>query len=498
MKKRLSITSFLLSTLLFVNVSTGANVRVFETSRTGSAFTEVKLHTQDADNYLKINVFPDQPKQSIVGFGSSFTESAAYVLNQLSDNHRAEVIETCFSESGARFSLTRTHIASCDFSVSNYSYTPNPDAMLADFSIHEDEDDLIPLILDAKSQMGADFKIIASPWTAPTWMKDNHDWNAGKLLPEHYATFASYTLKYLKAYKNKGIDIWGITPINEPHGNGGQWESMEFTGEEMADYVENHLGPTIKKASIDTKIFIFDQNREQAAIDFVTPILESGAGEFVDGIALHWYNSTVDYCPDFLDTLSAKFPNKPFFHSEGCIDAMGDDEPKGAWLEDDWYWRKEATDWGYFWATEETKKDHPPYRPFYRYARDIIGGLNHGFFGWVDWNLALDFNGGPNHADNFCGAPILIDTKNNEVYYTPLFFCLQHFSKFIRPGAKILTVDQTEEPFMFTAAKNPDGSIIIIAFNMEESAQQVEIRVGEITLSDTLQAQSLKTYVLEN
>lgn len=490
-----TLTCCLLSSLLSVTAT--ETVKVYETSRAGTSFAEVQLDAHPSDKVVEIRIETTQLKQSVVGFGGSFTESSAYILDQLSEDKRNEVIKECFAETGARYSLTRTHIASCDFALSNYAYTPEPDPTLANFSIEEDEPDLIPLIKDALNQPGADFKIVASAWTAPIWMKDNHDWNAGALLPEHYSTFARYNLKYLKAYAEKGIDIWGITPLNEPLGNGAQWESMHFTGAEMADYIANHLGPILEESGMDTRIFIYDQNRDEA-INFVTPIMESAAAKYVDGIALHWYSTTADYNPEVLDALTQRYPNAPIFQSEGCIDVTGDDEPKGIWLTDDWYWRKEATDWGYYWAEEDAKKDHPVYRPFYRYARDIIGGLNHGFFGWVDWNLVLDFNGGPNHADNFAMAPILIDAENNEVYYSPLFYCMKHFSKFIRPGAHIVKVDQVEEPLMVTAAKNPDGSLVVVAFNMGETDQRVDIHIEDDILSDTLRAQSLKTYVLKN
>lgn len=478
-----------------IHATDSSSITVFETSRAGNSFQEVSLSTPNLPQSLEVTLNPDSLKQTIVGFGSSFTESAAYVLDQLPEEIRDDVLRACFSENGARYSLTRTHIASCDFSLNNYTYAPEKDTSLSDFSVEEDEDDLIPFILDSKNQRGADFKIIASAWTAPPWMKTNQDWNAGELLPEHYSTFARYTLKYLETYAQKGIDIWGLTPLNEPQGNGGQWESMHFTGEEMADYVGNHLGPVLKEAGSETKLFIFDQNRGEV-LDYVEPFINSSAREYIDGIALHWYSSTTDYYPDVLDELNRRFPELSVFHSEGCIDVMGDDEPEGAWLKDDWYWRQEATDWGIYWAIEGQKKDHPPYRPFYRYARDVIGGLNHGFFGWVDWNLALDFKGGPNHADNFCGAPILIDTENQEVYFTPLFYCLKHFSKYMRPGAKIMSVELDSNFIMVTAAVNPDGSQVIVAFNMSEKDHSVNFKGAAIEFADALEKQSIKTYTL--
>ncbi len=497
-RRLLPMTVAGLSTISLLHADS-QQIEVYETSRSGQHLNRVELlGAPGVDEAITIQIDLAHPKQSIVGFGSSLTESTAFVLDQLSDAKRAEVLKACFSSNGAGYTLTRTHIASCDFSTSNYTYASNPQADLSDFSVAPDEDDLIPLIQDALAQEGAELKIIASPWTAPPWMKDNQDWNAGSLLPEHYATFARYMVKYLQAYRKHGIEIWGVTPENEPHGNGGQWESMHFTAEQMADYIAKDLGPAFETAGLDTRIFIFDQNRDNV-LEYIEPILNSSSARpYVDGVALHWYSTTNDYCPDVLDSISRLYPEVPFFHSEGCIDVMGDDEPKGVWLEDDWYWRQDATDWGYYWAEGDAKLDHPKYRPFYRYARDIIGGLNHGFFGWVDWNLALDFQGGPNHANNFCGAPILVDAETDAVYYTPLFYCLQHFSRFIRPGAKILPVQgEIAEQLMVTAAQNPDGSTVIVAFNMTEKPTTVHYALGGHLIEDTLIAQSLKTYIIK-
>ena len=499
---RISLTSIVGTSLLIGSGSClqASEIEIYETNRSGAHLQAAALQPASDNSAIpvySIAVDTENPKQTIEGFGSSLTESTAYVLGLLSPEKRTEVLHSCFSEDGARYSLTRTHIASCDFSLSNYTYAVDPKADLSDFSLKQDENDLIPLIQDALAQPGADLKIMASPWTAPPWMKDNQDWNAGSLLPEHYETFSRYLVKYFQGYANHGIEIWGMTPENEPHGNGGQWESMHFTAEQMAQFIAKNLGPDLQLAGLNTKIFIFDQNRDNV-LEFIEPILHNpDTRKFVDGIALHWYSATKDYCPETLDTIATKFPEVPFFQSEGCIDVMGDDEPAGVWLKDDWYWSEDATDWGYYWAEGEAKADHPKYRPFYRYVRDIIGGLNHGFFAWIDWNLALDFKGGPNHANNFCGAPILVDGDNDTIYYTPLFYGLQHFSKFIRPGARVLPVEGSiDENLMVTAAQNPDGSLVIVAFNMTEKPAHASYSIAGQIVDDTLNPQSLKTYIL--
>ena len=150
--------------------------KVFETSASGKNIEEVNNFNQ-TENHSKISVNLAVERQAIIGFGGAFTESSAYNLNKLSAENRDAVLKAYFSQEGSNYSLTRTHMNSCDFSVSNYSYTPVPsDIHLEHFSVDEDRDDLIPMIKDAQAISQGGFKILASPWSAAPWMKDNNDW----------------------------------------------------------------------------------------------------------------------------------------------------------------------------------------------------------------------------------------------------------------------------------------------------------------------------------
>ena len=222
---------------------TKLQVAVYETSAAGAQLS-VKTEFNPEVSASVIRILPKQKFQTITGFGGSFTESSAYLLSKLSSAKRKEVLEAYFGDSGAKYSLTRTHMNSCDFSLSNYSYAPIAgDTLLENFSVEEDLNDIIPMIKDAMATSSDGFKIISSPWTAPPWMKDNNNYVGGKLLPKYYDTWALFFSKYITAYKAEGIDIWGFTVENEPLGNGNNWESMIFTPQEMNDFVKNHLGP---------------------------------------------------------------------------------------------------------------------------------------------------------------------------------------------------------------------------------------------------------------
>jgi len=436
--------------------------------------------------------------QTLLGFGGAFTESGASVLAELPDARRAEVLAAYFGPGGARYSLARTHIASCDFSLRNYTYAPVPgDTALAHFSIEPDRTYLLPMIRAARSIAGAEFRLLASPWTAPPWMKTNGSWNGGELAPDHHGTFAAYLVRYLQAYQQEGIPIWGLTPMNEPLGNGENWESTHFTAQQMREFLVDHLVPALAAAGLDPAIWIYDQNRDPALLEWADVILgDPAAAALVAGIAVHWYQSTVDVGGAILDEVQRRYPQHAILHSEGCIDALGDDEPIGAWLEDDWYWRPEATDWGWRWAPEDDRIHHPPYRPFHRYVRDLIDGLNHGLVGWIDWNLVLDLRGGPNHARNYCLAPVLIDSGRDQVHYTPLYHAVAHFSRHIRPGARRIGLDSHDDALLATAAANPDGSLVVAVFNPGEQDLRYEVVRGEEVMALSIPGQALQTLVL--
>jgi glucosylceramidase len=470
------------------------DVTVYETSESGNKLTQIDEFSE-SDDSSTIKLDPETTFQTITGFGGSFTEASAYLLNQLSQKNRDVILNAYFSDEGARYSLTRTPMNSCDFSLSNYSYSPVADDVnLAHFSIQEDKDDLIPMILDAMSISKEGFRIIASPWTASPWMKDNNHWVGGKLLPKYYDTWALFFSKYADAYKKEGIDIWGFTVENEPHGNGNNWESMHYTPDEMTQFVQHHLGPKLEAdGKGDIMILGYDQNREGLKEWVDSMYKDEASSKYFDGTAIHWYESTYHYFPEELQYAHQKAPNKYLIQTEACVD---DEVP--VWKNDPWYWKKEATDWGYIWREEENKYLHPKYAPANRYARDIIGCLNNWVDGWVDWNMVLDTQGGPNWFKNWCIAPVIVDPKNDEVYFTPLYFIMAHFSKYIRPGAEVIGVEKTDDELMVTAAKNPDNSISVVVFNEGKTPKSFKLQHEKVSKHITISPQAIQTIVLNS
>ena len=314
-------------TLIFMSVFSctsekSLSVNVIETSKNGNKLSQVRSFTEASEvSFIRIN--PEKKYQKITGFGGSFTEASAYLLNKLSAKNRDTILNAYFSKEGANYSLTRTHMNSCDFSLSNYSYAPvENDIELEHFSIQEDKDDLIPMIKDAMMISEDGFNIIASPWTAAPWMKDNNKWVGGKLLPKYYDTWALFFSKYLTAYKVEGIDIWGVTVENEPHGNGNNWESMHYTPKEMTDFVQTHLGPKLEEDGYGDKIILgYDQNRADIKEWVDEMYKDDASSKYFDGTAIHWYESTYDFFPEALQYAHNKAPNKYLIETEGFIDS---------------------------------------------------------------------------------------------------------------------------------------------------------------------------------
>jgi len=466
-------------------------VDVYETSASGNKLTKI-TEFESGDEFVSIQILPEEKYQEIIGFGGSFTESSAYLLNQMSKENRKLILDAYFAEEGAKYSLTRTHINSCDFSLSNYSYAPvEGDKELKHFSIDEDRDDIIPMIKEAMEASKDGFKILSSPWTASPWMKDNNKYVGGKLLPEYYDTWALFFSKYIQEYKKEGIDIWGLTVENEPLGNGNNWESMHFSPEEMVEFVSKHMGPKLKEDGHDVKILGYDQNRDELEEWADIMYKDEESSKYFDGMAIHWYASTYDYMPEVLQYTFKKAPNKLMIQSEACVDA---EVPH--WNDDAWYWKKEATDWGFDWAPDDQKHLHPKYVPVYRYARDIIGCLNNYVQAWIDWNMVLDTKGGPNWANNWCLAPVIVDPEKDEVYFTPMYYTLAHFSKYIRPDAVRIGFKISDKDVMMTAAKNPDGTIAIVILNMNEKIKNLEISLGDRSVKFQINAQAIQTVIV--
>jgi glucosylceramidase len=262
------------------------------------------------------------------------TEAAGSVVLGLPSAQQQQIMDAYWGQGGSGYTLARTHIGSCDFALSQYSYDDNgPDPSLNNFSIDHDKAILLPFIKNVITATGGALKLLSSPWSALGWMKDNGVMQGsgtdGSLLSQYYGTYAEYLSKYVQAYKAEGVNVWAITPQNEAVGVGGSREGMQWTADQMNTFIKNNLGPTFKQDGVDsTKVFIFDHKKGGPGTDAdnwaTTMFQDSTTNSFVAGTAVHWYGSTYQTNGDWLDAIHALDTSKDILFDEGCADGLGD------------------------------------------------------------------------------------------------------------------------------------------------------------------------------
>ncbi|WP_328515408.1 glycoside hydrolase family 30 protein [Halobacillus yeomjeoni] len=423
----------------------------------GLSFTE-----QETKGTPTVTLFPEERYQRIMGFGGAFTEAAAYTLSQISEEQRSEVIKSYYHPiEGLGYNLGRTHIHSCDFSLENYTYVEEEDKELRTFSIDREHKYVIPMIKDAREVRGEEITLLSSPWSPPAWMKTNKEMNhGGKLLPEYRETWALYYAKYIEAMEEAGLPIWGVTVQNEPDATQ-VWDSCIYSAEEERDFVRDHLGPTLEVEGYkDKKIVIWDHNRDIAYERAKTVLSDPEAAKYVWGTGLHWYVSEEF---ENLTKIHDDFPDKHLIFTEGCIEGG---VQLGAW------------------HTGE------------RYGRNIMGDLNNWLEGWIDWNLVLNEEGGPNHVGNYCDAPIIVDTQEKEVHYNSSYYYIGHFSKYVKPNAVRIKHEMDHHSLQSVAFQNEDGSIVLVVMNETDEAEEVSVVLNGESCALTCEAHAIYTLVI--
>ena len=392
------------------------------------------LHDSKTES-RSIKVDKNLTRQSILGFGGAFTEASASIYDQLETDKKNEIIQAYFGDSGNQYNMGRTHINSCDFSLGNYALCEQEDRKLTDFSIERDKKMLIPFIKEALKKASSPIFLMASPWSPPPWMKTNDQMNhGGKLKEEFQDTWAEYYCKYIEFYERDGIPIWGISVQNEPEAVQ-TWDSCIYTGEEERDFIKNFLGPALKRNKyLDKKLVIWDHNRDVMVERSRAVLSDPDAAKYVWGTGFHWYNG--DHF-DEVQKVHDEFPDKELIFTEGCQEGG---PHNGSW------------DLGE------------------RYATSIINDLNRYTVAWIDWNLLLDERGGPNHVRNYCSAPIIVNTKTQELLYQSSYFYLGHFSRFFSRGDKIIECENTSNQLLSLSGINKNGRLTTTIMNKEEDS----------------------------
>lgn len=431
-----------------------------------------KLNFQKAVQPLEtdISVFvnPNKKFQTFLGIGGAITDASAEVFAKLHEAKQKEFLNAYYDkEKGIGYTLARTNIHSCDFSSGSYTYVDEGDKELKTFSIDHDKQFRIPLIKKVIETAGGKLPLFASPWSPPSFMKSNNSMlKGGKLLPEFHQTWANYFVKFIKAYEKEGIPVWGITVQNEPMATQ-KWESCIYTAEEERDFLKKFLGPTMRKTGLgDKKIIVWDHNRDLINHRVNTILEDAEAAKYVWGIGFHWYETWTGGEPMF-DNIAAvheAYPSKNLIFTEGCAESF-----------------------------DSTKYQHWPNGE--RYGRSLINDFNNGTVGWTDWNILLDETGGPNHKDNLCFAPIHADTKTGELIYTPSYYYIGHFSKFIRPNAKRISTVASRSHLLATSFINKDGKTVTVVMNQSDMRVKYKLYVGMEMTEITIPAHAIQTVV---
>ena len=438
----------------------------FKLSNTQNLLFKDAIQPLETQSCVFVN--PTKKFQAFLGIGGAITDASAEVFSKLPKNKQKELLNAYYSkDKGIGYSLIRTTIHSSDFSSESYTYINEGDADLKTFSIEHDKKFKIPLIKKAIETAGGKMTLYASPWSPPAFMKDNKNiLLGGKLLPEFYQSWANYYVKFINAYQKEGIPVWGLTIQNEPMAKQ-IWESCIYTAEEERDFLKNYLGPTLIKAMLgDKKIIVWDHNRDlinqRASVIFDDP----DASKYAWGIGFHWYENWSGGEPMFenIAKVHETYPNKNILFTEGCVERF---DPAKYQL----------------WANAE------------RYGTSMINDFNNGTVGWTDWNILLDDKGGPNHVGNFCFSPLHADLNNGELIYTPSYYYIGHFSKFIKQKAKRISSVASRSQLLTTSFENLDGEIVTVVMNSTNAEVSYYLYLGKQFAELKIAPHSMQTLV---
>ena len=439
---------------------------VIETARdNGHRLAAVAAPTKAGAAADALVVDPAQRFQEMVGFGGALTESSAWVLAQLPPEARREVIRRYYDpQDGIGYTLARTHLNSCDFSLNLWSLVETPgDYDLHSFTLAPMRKWVMPLLHDARRIAGGDanFRLLVSPWSPPAWMKTNFRMDDGGSLRREYApAWANTFVKFAQAMATEEkLPVWAFTVQNEPQAHQ-TWESCLYTPQQEAAFIRDHLGPALHRAGLqDIKLLGHDHNRDILEAHADAILGDPATAKYVWGLGLHWYVSN-DFAAS--SRVHAKYPDKVLLFTEGCVES-------GSLIGR--------------WENGE------------RYATQMIGDFRNWVAAYIDWNIVLDQRGGPNHVGNFCDAPVIVDTTTKEVRYGSSFYYIAHFSRYVKPGAHRIASDGGPAGLESVAFVNPDGSLVTVVLNKSDAPVAFTLASGGDHLACTIPARAIQTYL---
>ncbi|XP_015524023.2 lysosomal acid glucosylceramidase [Neodiprion lecontei] len=427
-------------------------------SKTDGVFSkEVPTHSDS------FRLDPSITFQPIHGFGGGFSDSACINIKNLSSGAQENLMRTYFSKEGSNYNFGRIPIGATDFSTRAYTLDDHDgDVLLEKFSLAQ-EDILYKIpVMKRALEINPDLKLFAAAWTAPPWMRTNHNYTGyGFLLEEYYQVYANYLLKFMDKYKDHGLEMWALSTGNEPWIgtiNISHYGAMGFTPKHMGKWVANNLGPTISKSKHNrTLILTYDDVRSHLD-SFINIMFENElARSYIAAIAIHTYEDTL-YPTVLVEKIHQDYPDKFIFMTEI---STGDPQPDtglvplGSWDFADVY------------------------------IMEMFQNFENWVAGWVDWNLAVNMYGGPNYLGNYKDAAIIVNAEVDEFYKQPLYYALTHFSKFTPPGSIRVGLAHGNTSVKAMAFETPKEEMILLIYNNCTTDQNVAIndpRRGNIHL----------------
>jgi glucosylceramidase len=408
-----------------------------------------------------IDVDSKKTYQTIDGFGFALTGGSAQLIQQMDPAKRAALLQELFADDGNNIGVSylRLSVGSSDMNDHVFSYDDLPegqtDTSMTKFSLDPDKADVIPVL---KQILAIDpkIKILASPWSAPLWMKTTGVARGGVLKPEYFSAYADYFVKYIQGMKAEGISIDALTIQNEPL-NEKNTPSMLMLETEQHDFIKDDLGPAFKKAGIKTRIVLYDHNLDHPLYP-LSILRDPATAKYIDGTGFHLYGGTVDAMTEVHNA----FPNKNLYFTEQSVtDHTGSD------------------------AINVSKP----------VARVMIGVSRNWSKNILLWNLAADPQNGPHTNDGGCsGCRGAITIDGSTVTRLVAYYTMAHASKFVRPGS--IRIDSSNlDPLPNVAFKTPDGKEVLIVSNISDSAQKFDVRSGTRVFTTSLNAGSVGTYV---
>lgn len=441
--------------------ATMASPRAWVTTADGASRLEpmavgvwTRVDAQASDIVVAVN--RDQTYQTMRGFGAAITDSSAWLIqHSLDDDERAALLAELFGREQGALGLgaVRITIGASDFSRAHYSYRDDP----ARFDLSQAQQELIPTMRAARTY-NPELIVVASPWSAPAWMKTSQSLVTGSLAPSHYDDFAAYLRDYLAAMRELGAPIDMLTIQNEPHFEPANYPGMRMSPQERAVFVGGHLGPLLEREGLDVEILEWDHNWDEPESPLAT-LSEARANAYIDGVAWHCYAGDVAV----QTAVHAAFPDKSVWMTE-CSG--------GAWDQE----------WGSVlaWMTRNL----------------IIGTSRNWAEGVILWNLALDEESGPHLGGcGDCRGVITIDQATGDITRNVEYYVLAHASRFVAPGARRIESDTGVSSLESVAFRNLDGSIALIILNGGAEARRFQVRAGDYTFESDLPGGAVATYL---